>query len=105
MPQTYTKNDDLFSDLRDTPNQSKSFRVLQKITDTYNNDPYDIDTVQAAELQQPHYSRPLGPNDMNENQLRKLRLNDRNQGKMHIIIILICNELYFHEFKFHFRWI
>lgn len=29
-----------------------------------------------AELHQPHYSRPLGPNDMNEHQLRKLKLND-----------------------------
>lgn len=70
----------LSSDQRGTPNQSKSFRVLQKITDTYNDDPYQNGSDQPAELQQPHYSRPLGPNDMNEGQFRKMRLNDPIQG-------------------------
>lgn len=31
---------------------------------------------QPAELHQPHYSRPLGPQDMNEHQLRKMKLNE-----------------------------
>lgn len=70
------------SDARSTPNQSKSFRVLQQITDTV---PLDKDEKVAltkpAELHQPHFSRPLGPNDMNEHQLRKLKLND---GKLDV---------------------
>lgn len=32
--------------------------------------------TKPAELHQPHYSRPLGPDNMNEHQLRKLKLND-----------------------------
>ena len=31
---------------------------------------------QPVELHQPHYSRPLGPQDMNEHQLRKMKLNE-----------------------------
>lgn len=31
---------------------------------------------QPAELHQPHYSRPLGPQDMTEHQLRKMTLNE-----------------------------
>lgn len=42
-----------------------------------------------AELHQPHYSRPLGPNDMNEHQLRKMKLNDQNQGKPGQIIFYL----------------
>lgn len=37
---------------------------------------FDVDDGQPAELQQPHYSRPLGPGDMTEAQLRKLNLID-----------------------------
>lgn len=65
----------IFSDARTAPNQSKSFRVLQQITDTLKND-FDVDDGQPAELQQPQYSRPLGPDDMTEAQLRKLNLID-----------------------------
>lgn len=64
-----------------TPSQSKSFKVLQKITDTEKANPID-DSNQVAELQQPHYSRPLGPADMNENQLRKLNLNEHDRNLM-----------------------
>lgn len=67
------------SDARSTPNQSKSFRVLQQITDTMKLDPKEkVALSQPAELHQPHYSRPLGPNDMNEHQLRKIQLNDQS---------------------------
>lgn len=59
------------------PNQSKSFRVLQQITDTMNMDPDEsVALKKPAELHQPQYSRPLGPNDMNEHQLRKMKLNE-----------------------------
>lgn len=67
----------MYSDARSTPNQSKSFRVLQQITDTMKMNPNETAAfAQPAELHQPHYSRELGPNDMNEHQLRKLKLND-----------------------------
>lgn len=73
------------SDARSTPNQSKSFRVLQQITDTMKMDPQEY--KKPAELHQPHYSRPLGPNDMNEHQLRKLKLND---GKYRTSTSIFC---------------
>lgn len=67
----------LDSDARSTPNQSKSFRVLQQITDTMKVDPDEsVALSKPAELHQPQYSRPLGPNDMNEHQLRKMKLGD-----------------------------
>lgn len=60
-----------------SPNQSKSFRVLQKITD------HDTETANMpAELQGPQYSKPLGPADMNENQLRKLQLNENEMRRL-----------------------
>lgn len=62
------------------PNQSKSFKILQKITDT--NIENEIQDDQPMVYQQPHYARPLGPNDMNENQLRKLQIS-QNQGIIH----------------------
>lgn len=69
-----------YSDARSTPNQSKSFRVLQQITDTMKVDPNEVAAYsQPAELHQPHYSRELGPNDMNEHQLRKMKLNDNGK--------------------------
>lgn len=71
------------SDSRTTPNQSKSFRVLQQITDTLKHDPIDNDVSHGAELQQPHYSRTIGQNDINENQMRKMRLNDYDPRRQH----------------------
>lgn len=51
------------------PNQSKSFRVLQHITDTAErmstNSPVAISSDQA-ELHEPHYARALGPADGNQ---------------------------------------
>lgn len=64
------------------PNQSKSFRVLQKITDTMKDEPLEVYDDQPAELQQPHYARPLGPADMNENQLRKLNMSESDRAFM-----------------------
>lgn len=57
--------------------------MLQKITD------HETENANLpAELQGPQYSKPLGPADMNENQLRKLQLNEnemrrfKNNGKL-----------------------
>lgn len=69
------------SDARSTPNQSKSFRVLQQITDTMKVDPNETAALgRPAELHQPHYSRELGPDNMNEHQLRKLKLNENGKN-------------------------
>jgi hypothetical protein len=71
-----------------TPNQSRSFRVLQKITDTQGNDDVDNNNANSQQeeqpslLQQPHYARPLGPGDMNETQLRRLQLNEHDRALM-----------------------
>jgi hypothetical protein len=68
------------------PNQSRSFRVLQKITDTQaddengtQNEPVDD---QPPQLQQAQFSRPLQYTDMNENQLRRLQLNEHDRALM-----------------------
>lgn len=83
-----------YSDARSIPNQSKSFRVLQQITDTMKMDPNETTALQQpAELHQPHYSRPLGPQDMNEHQLRKMKLNEGNTLQKKIFIDL------FHQFS------
>ena len=44
--------------------------------------PIPVDDDQPAELQKPHFARPLGPADMNENQLRKLQLTDNDRALM-----------------------
>lgn len=60
--------------------------MLQQITDTMKDDPNEsVALSKPAELHQPQYSRPLGPNDMNEHQLRKMKLNN---GKMIVKIRL-----------------
>lgn len=74
------KRNEICSDARSAPtppNQSKSFRVLQQITDTMKMDPDEsVALKKPAELHQPHFSRPLGQNDMNEHQMRKMKLNE-----------------------------
>lgn len=69
------------------PNQSKSFIVLQKTLvepSGQEQQPQSNLDDEPGELQQPMYSRPLGPAEMNENQLRKLQLADKikTQGKI-----------------------
>lgn len=52
------------------PNQSKSFRVLQHITDTAERNAErnaaELVASGPAELQAPHYARTLGPNEGNQ---------------------------------------
>lgn len=69
-----------------TPNQSKSFRILQKITDTIDMLDKEADLYSAgAEAQAPQFARQM---DVNEQQLRRMQLNEqdkafinRNDGK------------------------
>lgn len=55
--------------------------MLQKITDTFGNDS-EINEEDPVEYQKPHYAKPLGPNDMNESQLKRLQLNENDRAIM-----------------------
>lgn len=63
--------------------------MLQQITDTFGGDDDSnsadekVETEEdPMEIQQPLFSRPLGPNDMNENQLRRLQMSDNDKAFM-----------------------
>lgn len=70
------------------PNQSRSFKILQQVTNTFGNDSDDNDSEQQRidnepmQEQQPLYSRPLGPDEMNESQMRRLNLTDNDRAFM-----------------------
>ncbi|CAO1307363.1 unnamed protein product [Diamesa serratosioi] len=87
-----------------TPNQSRSFRVLQQITDTFGGDDDSnsadekVETEEdPMEIQQPLFSRPLGPNDMNENQLRRLQMSDNDKALMGRVKTQVDSEVYLHS--------
>lgn len=70
-----------------TPNQSKSFRILQKITDTIdmldkdNADLYNShnNNHNSGETQPPQFARQM---DFNEQQLRRMQLNNNDAQDM-----------------------
>lgn len=70
------------------PNQSRSFKILQQVTNTFGNDSDESEVEQQRidsepmQEQQPLYSRPLGPDEMNENQMRRLQLGDNDRAFM-----------------------
>lgn len=70
------------------PNQSRSFKILQQVTNTFGQDSDDSEVEQQRvdsepmQEQQPLYSRPLGPEEMNENQMRRLQLTDNDRAFM-----------------------
>lgn len=71
------------------PNQSRSFKILQQITDTLENESDDNSSETRSETteepmqeQKPSYSRPLGPQDMNESQLRRLQMTENDRAFM-----------------------
>lgn len=79
-----------------TPNQSKSFRILQKITSTEDGNEDLINEMnQPAELQRPHYSRQMtttnSPQQQTNNaaieQLHRMQLNHERgrQGECYIL--------------------
>lgn len=70
------------------PNQSRSFKILQQVTNTFGEDSDDneaeqqkIDSEPMRE-QQPLFSRPLGPDEMNETQMRRLQLSENDRAFM-----------------------
>lgn len=80
-----------YSDARTTPTQSKSFRILQKITDTVDetNGYHPNQTIDSmtntveSQLQQPQYSRQMSGQQINSThdlsnateQIRRMHLN------------------------------
>lgn len=68
-----------------TPTQSRSFKVLQKITDAYAaTDPCDMSDTVPMQYQQAHYSKPstpLGDVSVN-NSMIQMKLNDEDKAFM-----------------------
>lgn len=67
------------------PTQSRSFKVLQKITDAYAAaDPSDMSDTVPMQYQQAHYSKPMSPSadDSVDNSMRRMKLNDEDQAFM-----------------------
>lgn len=70
------------------PNQSRSFKILQQVTNTFGEDSDDNEAEQQRmdnepmQEQQPLFSRPLGPDEMNETQMRRLQLSDNDRSFM-----------------------
>lgn len=87
-----------FSDPRSTPSprinamgaptQSRSFKILQQVTNTFGEESDDNEVEQQRIDQEPMqeqkalYSRPLGPDEMNENQMRRLQLSENDRAFM-----------------------
>lgn len=70
------------------PNQSRSFKLLQQVTNTFGEDSDDNDAEQQRidnlpmQEQQPLFSRPLGPDEMSETQMRRLQLSENDRAFM-----------------------
>jgi hypothetical protein len=75
------------------PTQSRSFKILQQVTGTMGDESDDNsneskpksntdDDEESMQEQRPIFSRPLGPNDMNESQLKRLQLSDNDRAFM-----------------------
>lgn len=70
------------------PNQSRSFKILQHVTNTFGDDDEENETEQRRidnepmQEQRALYSRPLGPEDLNENQMRRLQLSESDRAFM-----------------------
>jgi hypothetical protein len=67
------------------PVQSRSFKILQQVTNTFGSDSDENEAEQQRidnepmREQQPLFSRPLGPDEMNESQLRRMMSGDHAQ--------------------------
>lgn len=70
------------------PTQSRSFKILQQVTNTFGEDSDDNEVEQQRidnqpmQEQRPLYSRPLGPDEMNENQMRRMQLSENDRAFM-----------------------
>lgn len=63
------------------PVQSRSFKILQQVTNTFGSESDENEAEQQRidnepmREQQPLYSRPLGPDEMTESQMRRMQLS------------------------------
>jgi hypothetical protein len=70
------------------PNQSRSFKILQHVTNTFGDESDENEAEQRMldnepmQEQRALFSRPLGPEEMNENQLRRLQLSENDRAFM-----------------------
>lgn len=70
------------------PNQSRSFKILQHVTNTFDEESDENETEQRKidnepmQEQRPLYSRPLGPDEMNDTQMRRLQLSENDRAFM-----------------------
>ena len=70
------------------PNQSRSFKILQHVTNTLTDDSDENEAEQQRidnepmREQKPLYSRPLGPDELNENQMRRMQLSENDRAFM-----------------------
>lgn len=70
------------------PNQSRSFKILQHVTNTFGEDSDDNEAEQRRidnepmQEQRALFSRPLETEDLNENQMRRLQLSESDRAFM-----------------------
>ncbi|XP_063699776.1 uncharacterized protein LOC134830281 isoform X2 [Culicoides brevitarsis] len=77
-----------------TPTQSRSFRVLQKMTDAYANP--DLNESVPIEFQQEQYSKPMSPTGVDSN-MRRIKLDDGDKLFMNRVRNQVDDELYLHK--------
>jgi hypothetical protein len=70
------------------PNQSRSFKILQHVTNTFD-DESDENEIEHQRIdnepmqeQQALFSRPLRLDDVNENQMRRLQMSESDRAFM-----------------------
>lgn len=69
------------------PNQSRSFKILQQVTNTFGEDSDENEVEQQRidnepmQEQRALFSRPL-PDELNENQMRRLQLSESDRAFM-----------------------
>ncbi|KAL7044433.1 hypothetical protein ACKWTF_001911 [Chironomus riparius] len=92
------------------PTQSRSFKILQQVTGTLgdesddnsnesklkNNKDDDEESMPMQE-QRPIFSRPLGPNDMNESQLKRMQLSENDRAFMNRVKTQVDEEVFLHS--------
>lgn len=71
------------------PSQSRSFKILQQVTNTLGDDSDDNNSESKQMLddtpmqeQRPIFSRPLETKDMNETQMKRLQLSENDRAFM-----------------------
>ncbi|XP_070505303.1 putative mediator of RNA polymerase II transcription subunit 26 isoform X2 [Chironomus tepperi] len=90
------------------PTQSRSFKILQQVTGTLGDESDDNsneskpnsnkdDDEESMQEQRPIFSRPLGPNDMNESQLKRMQLSDNDRSFMNRVKNQVDEEVFLHS--------